>query len=134
MSTFSPDEGGSLLEACPCLLDFISTVVYNTASDPGVLSFTLKLTGLMAASEDGFKMLQVELMTPCTFTELFPTVSDLTGDTPLAGMFCSGSRLQRSALAGSRALGGSLFKDWLDPGLKELTAAPKGSHVLCKIR
>lgn len=82
MSTFSPDEGGSLLEACPCLLDFISTVVYNTASDPGVLSFTLKLTGLMAASKDGFKMLQVELMTPCTFTELFPTVSDLTGDTP----------------------------------------------------
>lgn len=56
-----PDEGGSLLEAGPCLFDFISTVVYNTASDPGVLSFTLKLTGLMAATEDGFQRLQVEV-------------------------------------------------------------------------
>ncbi|KAF1395502.1 hypothetical protein PFLUV_G00012170 [Perca fluviatilis] len=52
------EAGGSLLEACPCLLKFISTVVHNTASDPGVLSFTLRLTGLMAATEDGFKMLQ----------------------------------------------------------------------------
>ncbi|XP_034743503.1 BRCA1-associated ATM activator 1 isoform X1 [Etheostoma cragini] len=52
------EAGGSLLEACPCLLKFISTVVPNKASDPGVLSFTLRLTGLMAASEDGFKMLQ----------------------------------------------------------------------------
>ncbi|XP_070712332.1 BRCA1-associated ATM activator 1 isoform X2 [Pempheris klunzingeri] len=50
--------GGSLLEACPCLPEFISTVVHNTASDPGVLSFALKVTGLMAATEDGFKRLQ----------------------------------------------------------------------------
>nr|XP_046227796.1 BRCA1-associated ATM activator 1 isoform X2 [Scatophagus argus] len=50
--------GGSLLEACPCLLEFISAVVYNTASDPAVLSFAIKLTGLMAATEDGFKMFQ----------------------------------------------------------------------------
>ncbi|XP_019125310.2 integrator complex assembly factor BRAT1 isoform X2 [Larimichthys crocea] len=50
--------GGSQLEACPCLLEFISAVVGNTASDPGVLSFALKLTGLLAATEDGFKMLQ----------------------------------------------------------------------------
>lgn len=81
MSTFSPDEGGSLLAACPCLPEFISTVVHNTASDPGVLSFTLKLTGLMAATEDGFKLLQVELLTPCTFTELLVTMSDC-GDVP----------------------------------------------------
>ncbi|XP_026159148.1 integrator complex assembly factor BRAT1 isoform X2 [Mastacembelus armatus] len=51
-------KGASLLETCPCLLEFISTVVYNTASDPGVLSFTLKLTGLMGATEKGFTMLQ----------------------------------------------------------------------------
>ncbi|XP_076583605.1 integrator complex assembly factor BRAT1 isoform X1 [Chaetodon auriga] len=50
--------GRSLLEACPCLLEFISTVVSDTASDPGVLAFTLKLTGLMAATEDGFRTLQ----------------------------------------------------------------------------
>ncbi|XP_070780725.1 BRCA1-associated ATM activator 1 [Enoplosus armatus] len=50
--------GGSLLKVCPCLLEFISTVGNNTASDPGVLSFTLKLTGLLSATEDDFKMLQ----------------------------------------------------------------------------
>ncbi|XP_067355227.1 BRCA1-associated ATM activator 1 isoform X2 [Channa argus] len=50
--------GGSLLESCPCLLEFISTAVYNPTLDPVVLSFTLKLTGLVAASEDGFRMLQ----------------------------------------------------------------------------
>ncbi|XP_068607468.1 BRCA1-associated ATM activator 1 [Brachionichthys hirsutus] len=50
--------GGSLLKACPCLLEFISAVVSNASSDPGVPSFTLKLTGLLAASEDGFKTLQ----------------------------------------------------------------------------
>lgn len=66
MSTLCPDEGGSLLEACPCLLDFISTVVDNTAADPGVLSFTLRLTGLLAASDAGFRALQVDYRTPCT--------------------------------------------------------------------
>ncbi|XP_042341259.1 BRCA1-associated ATM activator 1 isoform X3 [Plectropomus leopardus] len=52
------EAGVSLLEVCPCLPDFVSTVVQNTASDPGVLSFTLRLTGLLAANEDGFKKLQ----------------------------------------------------------------------------
>ncbi|XP_059183243.1 BRCA1-associated ATM activator 1 isoform X2 [Centropristis striata] len=52
------EAGGSLLEACPCLLEFTSSVVLNTASDPGVLSFTLRLAGLLAATEDGLKMLQ----------------------------------------------------------------------------
>ncbi|XP_044203361.1 BRCA1-associated ATM activator 1 isoform X1 [Thunnus albacares] len=52
------EAGGSLLETCPCLFDFISTVINNTDSDPSVLSFTLRLSGLMAAAEDGFKMLQ----------------------------------------------------------------------------
>ncbi|XP_029706235.1 integrator complex assembly factor BRAT1 isoform X2 [Takifugu rubripes] len=51
-------SGGCLLETCPCLLDFISSVGNNTALDPAVLSFTLKLTGLLAASEDGFKILR----------------------------------------------------------------------------
>ncbi|KAM7009330.1 integrator complex assembly factor BRAT1 [Tautogolabrus adspersus] len=50
--------GESLLESCPCMIEFISTVVCNTASEPSVLSFTLKLTGLIAATEDGFLTLQ----------------------------------------------------------------------------
>ncbi|XP_028261952.1 integrator complex assembly factor BRAT1 isoform X2 [Parambassis ranga] len=52
------EAGGSLLDTCPCLLKFISTVIHNTASDPSILSFTLKLTGLVGTTEDGFKILQ----------------------------------------------------------------------------
>lgn len=69
MSPLVPDAGGSLLDACPCLLDFISAVVRNTSSDPSVLSFALKLAGLLAASEDGFRRLQVRLIKLFTFTE-----------------------------------------------------------------
>ncbi|GAA6229619.1 BRCA1-associated ATM activator 1 [Lates japonicus] len=50
--------GGSLLETFPCLPEFISTVVNKTSSDPGVISFTLRLSGLIAATEDGFRILQ----------------------------------------------------------------------------
>ncbi|KAM4750392.1 integrator complex assembly factor BRAT1 [Anableps anableps] len=50
--------GVSLLEACPCLVDFLSRVVFNSASGPSILSFTLKLAGLIGASEDGFKVLE----------------------------------------------------------------------------
>lgn len=72
MSISSPDEEGSLLESYPCLLDFISTVVSKTSLDPGVISFALKLSGLMAATEDGFKKLQVKPhSTLYIFTKLF---------------------------------------------------------------
>uniref|UniRef100_A0A3P8RMH7 BRCA1-associated ATM activator 1 n=1 Tax=Amphiprion percula TaxID=161767 RepID=A0A3P8RMH7_AMPPE len=52
--------GTSLLESCPCLLEFISTVVHNRALDPSILSFTLRLTGFVAVTEVAFKVLQVK--------------------------------------------------------------------------
>lgn len=62
--SFCTGAGACLLETCSCLPDFISSVGNNTALDPAIISFTLKLTGLLAASEDGFKLLQVG----CTHT------------------------------------------------------------------
>ncbi|XP_015232846.1 PREDICTED: BRCA1-associated ATM activator 1 isoform X2 [Cyprinodon variegatus] len=56
--TATTNTGVSLLESAPCLLDFISNVAFSSTSGPGILSFTLKLTGLIAASEDGFKALE----------------------------------------------------------------------------
>lgn len=50
--------GTSLHESFPCLLEFTSTAIKNTSSDPEVLSFMIKLTGLMAANEEGFHLLQ----------------------------------------------------------------------------
>ncbi|XP_049575311.1 BRCA1-associated ATM activator 1 isoform X2 [Syngnathus scovelli] len=52
------EAGVSLPESCPCLLDFISTMASNSTSDPSILSFTLKLSGLMAATENGYRVLQ----------------------------------------------------------------------------
>nr|XP_019958673.1 PREDICTED: BRCA1-associated ATM activator 1 isoform X1 [Paralichthys olivaceus] len=52
------EAGGSVQETIPCLLEFISAVVNETSSDPGVISFTLKLSGLIAATEEGFRTLQ----------------------------------------------------------------------------
>lgn len=83
MSIFCLNEGASVLETCQCLLEFISTVISNTASDPGVLSFTLKLSGLIAATEDGFKMLQVELMCFVLALSQFWVRHYLTPDVPL---------------------------------------------------
>ncbi|XP_054879087.1 BRCA1-associated ATM activator 1 [Poeciliopsis prolifica] len=56
--TTMAQTGASLLEVCPCLVDFVSKVAFNYASGSSILSFTLKLTGLICASEDGFKVLK----------------------------------------------------------------------------
>nr|XP_057922007.1 BRCA1-associated ATM activator 1 isoform X2 [Doryrhamphus excisus] len=61
------ESGVSLPESCPCLLDFISTVTNNTTCDPSILSFALKLSGLMAATDDGFRALQERLMLDVSF-------------------------------------------------------------------
>ncbi|XP_010863061.2 BRCA1-associated ATM activator 1 isoform X1 [Esox lucius] len=52
------DHGQALLESCPCLLDYISTVCLDKTPDPSMLSFSLKLSGLLAASQHGFSLLQ----------------------------------------------------------------------------
>uniref|UniRef100_A0A3B4AT30 BRCA1-associated ATM activator 1 n=1 Tax=Periophthalmus magnuspinnatus TaxID=409849 RepID=A0A3B4AT30_9GOBI len=51
----------SLHENFPCLLEFISTVTHNTASDPAVICFMIKLTGVMASTVEGFQILQERL-------------------------------------------------------------------------
>ncbi|XP_029594512.1 BRCA1-associated ATM activator 1-like [Salmo trutta] len=53
------DHGLTLLESCPCLVDYISTVCLDKTTHPSMLSFSLKLSGLLAASQHGFNLLQV---------------------------------------------------------------------------
>ncbi|KAJ8364032.1 hypothetical protein SKAU_G00128630 [Synaphobranchus kaupii] len=50
--------GSPLLEIHPCLITFISSVCKSKTAEPGILSFALKLAGLLAASEEGFYILQ----------------------------------------------------------------------------
>ncbi|CAL9700103.1 unnamed protein product [Knipowitschia caucasica] len=52
------NAGTSLLESFPCLLEFIPAVTQNNASDPAIICFTIKLTGLLAATVKGFHILQ----------------------------------------------------------------------------
>ncbi|XP_061685300.1 BRCA1-associated ATM activator 1 [Syngnathoides biaculeatus] len=52
------EAGVSLPESCPCLLDFISATASGSTSDPSILSFALKLGGLLSADEDGYRALQ----------------------------------------------------------------------------
>ncbi|XP_031667000.1 BRCA1-associated ATM activator 1-like [Oncorhynchus kisutch] len=52
------DHGLALLESCPCLVDYISTACLDKTTDPSMLSFSLKLSGLLAASQHGFNLLQ----------------------------------------------------------------------------
>uniref|UniRef100_A0A3P9JAS9 BRCA1-associated ATM activator 1 n=1 Tax=Oryzias latipes TaxID=8090 RepID=A0A3P9JAS9_ORYLA len=57
----------SLLEVNPCLQGFISTVVSSRAAESSIISFALKLTGLVAAAEDGFRALQVSSVLDLAF-------------------------------------------------------------------
>lgn len=53
------DDDRNLLDQQPCLSGFISSMCESKTADPIILSFTLKLTGLLAATEKGFSRLDV---------------------------------------------------------------------------
>lgn len=56
-----------LLQQQPCLLEFISSVCKCKDTDHAILSFTLKLTGLLAATEQSFRLLEEEGLLVCAF-------------------------------------------------------------------
>ncbi|KAI7811103.1 BRCA1-associated ATM activator 1 isoform X2 [Triplophysa rosa] len=60
-------NGEGLLQQQPCLLEFISSVCKCKDTDHAILSFTLKLTGLLAATEQGFSLLEEEGLLACAF-------------------------------------------------------------------
>ncbi|XP_077574840.1 integrator complex assembly factor BRAT1 [Stigmatopora nigra] len=62
------EAGVSLAKSCPCLLDLISAMASNPTSDPSILSFALKLSGLIAATKDGFTALQERLAIEVIFS------------------------------------------------------------------
>ncbi|KAG7999763.1 BRCA1-associated ATM activator 1, partial [Nibea albiflora] len=107
--------GGSQLEACPCLLEFISAVVCNTASDPGVLSFALKLAGLMAATEDGFKMLQKRSVLDLVFNRQRWQEAGLWEDPCLRIGWIQGLK---NMLQHPKALGFFVKSDFIEPLLQ----------------
>ncbi|XP_070838433.1 BRCA1-associated ATM activator 1 [Chaetodon trifascialis] len=107
--------GGSLLEACPCLLDFISAVASDTASDPGVLAFTLKLTGLMAANEDGFRTLQERSVLDLVFSLQHWQEAGLWEDPSLRIGWIQGLK---NSLQHPEALSFFVQSDFIEPLLK----------------
>ncbi|XP_056317942.1 BRCA1-associated ATM activator 1 isoform X2 [Danio aesculapii] len=76
----SKSNGQVLLEHQPCLLDFISSVCASKATDPAILSFTLKLTGLLAATKQDFHLLEEGGHLVCVFEREAWCVCDLWED------------------------------------------------------
>ncbi|XP_056595329.1 BRCA1-associated ATM activator 1 isoform X2 [Triplophysa dalaica] len=60
-------NGECLLQQQPCLLEFISSVCKCKDTDHAILSFTLKLTGLLAATEQCFSLLEEGGLLACAF-------------------------------------------------------------------
>ncbi|XP_073698827.1 integrator complex assembly factor BRAT1 [Garra rufa] len=58
MELHRQSNGQVLLQHHPCLRDFISSVCTCKTTDPAILSYTLKLTGLLAATVQGFDLLE----------------------------------------------------------------------------
>ncbi|KAM9792183.1 integrator complex assembly factor BRAT1 [Neosynchiropus ocellatus] len=50
--------GVPLLQSCPCLIEFASSVTAGSGVGSGVLTFALRLAGLLARTEEGFGLLQ----------------------------------------------------------------------------
>lgn len=53
------DPSVELVQDNPCLIEFIASVLALPKPSPSILSFTLRLAGILAASEGRFQHLQV---------------------------------------------------------------------------
>uniref|UniRef100_A0A6J0UD76 BRCA1-associated ATM activator 1 n=1 Tax=Pogona vitticeps TaxID=103695 RepID=A0A6J0UD76_9SAUR len=69
-----------LLEEKPCLTKLILTVLGQDEPNPSILSFVLRLTGMLAASESGFQHLQQGEVVFAAFGEAGPLGSALWED------------------------------------------------------
>uniref|UniRef100_A0A1A8IRP1 BRCA1-associated ATM activator 1 n=3 Tax=Nothobranchius kuhntae TaxID=321403 RepID=A0A1A8IRP1_NOTKU len=129
-------DGVSLLEAFPCLLDFIPTVVNNSpASDASILSFTLKLTGLISATENGFKVLQEHSVCDLVFDPQRWQEAGLWKDPCIRIGWIQGLR---TMLQHSKALGFFVQADLIEPLLHlhtdtSLFVASAANHMLAHI-
>lgn len=64
----------------PCLKEFISTVCASKTTDPAILSFTLKLTGLLAGTKQDFHLLEEGGLLVCMFEREASCMCDLWED------------------------------------------------------
>ncbi|XP_074775598.1 integrator complex assembly factor BRAT1 isoform X1 [Athene noctua] len=78
MTRFDPTA--ELVQNNPCLSEFITSVLALPEPSPSILSFTLRLTGILAASEDRFQHLQQENLLVRLFGRDGPLNSALWGD------------------------------------------------------
>nr|XP_056722360.1 BRCA1-associated ATM activator 1 [Euleptes europaea] len=80
-----------LLEENPCLTELILTVLRQEAPNPTILSFVLRLTGLMAASESCFQHLQQRETVQAAFGEAGPLSASLWEDTSVRSGWVQGA-------------------------------------------
>ncbi|XP_051488353.1 BRCA1-associated ATM activator 1 isoform X2 [Apus apus] len=78
LSTHDPSV--ELLQDNPCLTEFITSVLALPEPSPSILSFTLQLAGILAASENRFQLLQQEQLLVKLFGREGPLDSGAWGD------------------------------------------------------
>ncbi|XP_034542857.1 BRCA1-associated ATM activator 1 [Notolabrus celidotus] len=127
--------GDSLLESCPCLIKFISAVIDDKDSDPSVLSFTLKVTGLIASTEDGFKTLQERSVLDVAFSIQHWRDAELWEDPCVRIGWIQGLN---NSLQHPKALSFFVKSDFIEPLLKlqtdsSLFVASAANHMLAHI-
>ncbi|NWU99920.1 BRAT1 protein, partial [Upupa epops] len=74
------DPSVELLQNNPCLTEFITSVLALPEPSPSILSFTLRLAGILAASENRFQHLQQEKLLIRLFGSDGPLNSELWND------------------------------------------------------
>ncbi|XP_015274165.1 PREDICTED: BRCA1-associated ATM activator 1 [Gekko japonicus] len=84
-------SGLLLLEENPCLTELILTVLRQEEPNPTILSFVLRLAGLLAASESSFQHLQQGEAVRMAFGEAGPLSSALWEDTSVRSGWVQGA-------------------------------------------
>ncbi|KAG9349815.1 hypothetical protein JZ751_026168 [Albula glossodonta] len=86
----APDS--SLLEKNPCLITFITSVCASKTAEPSIISFALKLAGLLASTEEGFYVLKQQNVLESTFDQEGWSKSSLWEDATVRSGWVQGLR------------------------------------------
>ncbi|NXI56604.1 BRAT1 protein, partial [Chloroceryle aenea] len=89
-NTWSLDPSVELLQNNPCLTEFITAMLALPEPSPSILSFTLRLTGILAASENCFQHLQEEQLLVRLFGRGGPLSSALWKDASVRSGWVNG--------------------------------------------
>ncbi|NXU56462.1 BRAT1 protein, partial [Turnix velox] len=126
------DPSTKLLQDNPCLTEFITSILALPEPSPSVLSFTLRLTGILAASEERFHLLQQEKLLAGFFGGDGPFSSSMWQDASVRSGWVEGvhSMMQHQPALHSLCNGGGIDVIFTLQGDPSLFVASAASRLL----